>query len=369
MKLNEKQSLPRLSTTNIPLFEKPRNVPIPKPVIPDRTSSLFEEQVYDENVGPNVQSEPKPKLLLRKSVEDPAMAKVKKLYYDDAFATRGAHNSPKDRITFESVVVVELKTNMQFDVCMSTALAEFSHALTEVYQRPETSMLVTIDQNANMLFGTTADPAYLLKVSALSSLIAPLTNLRNTSLIQSIIQDLFGIPPSKGVIIFTPLSEDNLATNGSTAREEIDRLERSGHSPSIFKSISRSMSRRLKSSSENSGPLTLGSGMSPGVASVNSGSPAPSPQVEPHMSRATEASSPKESEKTILLHDTPTMGESPKRTPSKSGSRSVTKRESIRSFVNRRLKDFGEVTPFGTPRSPTKGGRIDFCCSKPAIGV
>lgn len=113
MKLNEKQSLPRLSTTNIPLFEKPRNVPVPKPVIPDRTSSLFEEQVYDENVGPNIQSEPKPKLLLRKSVEDPAMAKVKKLYYDDAFATRGAHNSPKDRITFESVVVVELKTNMQ----------------------------------------------------------------------------------------------------------------------------------------------------------------------------------------------------------------------------------------------------------------
>lgn len=217
-------------------------------------------------------------------------------------------------------------------------------------------MLVTIDQNANILFGTTADPAYLLKVSALSSLIAPLTNLRNTSLIQSIIQDLFGIPPSKGVIIFTPLSEDNLATNGSTAREEIDRLERSGHSPSIFKSISRSMSRRVKSSSENSAPLTLGSGMSPGVASVNSGSPAPSPQVEPHMSRATEAFSPKESEKTILSHDTPTTGESPKRTPSKSGSRSVTKRESIRSFVNRRLKDFGEVTPFGSPRSPTKGG-------------
>lgn len=238
---------------------------------------------------------------------------------------------------------------------MSIALAEFSHALTEVYQRPETSMLVTIDQKSDIMFGSAVDPAYLLKVSALSGLIAPLTNLRNTALIQSIIEDIFRIPPSKGVIIFTPLSEDNLATNGTTAREEIDRLERSEHSPSMFQSISRSMSRRLKSSSGNSTPLTFGPGMSPDVASINLSSPAQTPLVEPHTSHATAPFTPKDPEKTMGSPDEPTTGGPSKQTPSKSGSRSVKKRESIRSFVSRRLMEFGEVTPFGSPRSPTKG--------------
>ncbi|CAI7641916.1 unnamed protein product [Penicillium bialowiezense] len=354
MDLKEKPSLPRLST-NFPLFEKPGNAPVPTIPIPDRTSSLFRGQGNDENIPPITQRELKPILLTRKGMEDPPITKVKKLYYDDAFATRGAHNSPKDRVTFESVVVVELKINTQVEGSVSIALAEFSHALTEVYQRPETSMLVTVDQKSDILFGSAVDPAYLLKVSALSGLIAPLTNLRNTALIQSIIEDIFRIPPSKGVIIFTPLSEDNLATNGTTAREEIDRLERSEHSPSMFQSISRSMSRRLKSSSGNSTPLTFGPGMSPDVASINLSSPAQTPLVEPHTSHATAPFTPKDPVKTMASPDEPTTGGPSKQTPSKSGNRSIKKRESIRSFVSRRLMEFGEVTPFGSPRSPTKG--------------
>ena len=78
-------------------------------------------------------------------------------------------------------------------------------------------MLVTIDQNADLLFGNTSGSAYLLKITALSSLIGPLTNLRNTGLIQSTIQEMFGIAPDKGVVIYTPASEDNLATNGTVS--------------------------------------------------------------------------------------------------------------------------------------------------------
>lgn len=56
-------------------------------------------------------SESMPVYLPQKSVDDSPVTKTKKLYYEDAFTARGSHNSPKDRVTHESVVVVELKTN------------------------------------------------------------------------------------------------------------------------------------------------------------------------------------------------------------------------------------------------------------------
>lgn len=116
-------------------------------------------------------------------------------------------------------------------------------------------MLVTIQQDACLLFGNPSVPAYLLKVYALPSFIQPVTNLRNTKLIQAALQELLGIAPDRGVVIYTSVSEDNLATNGVTARGEISRLERQDQAESagIFKTIGRSMSRRLKSGSAGSG--------------------------------------------------------------------------------------------------------------------
>lgn len=132
--------------------------------------------------------------------------------------------------------------------------------LTHIYQRPETSVMVTIQEDACLILGRTALPAYLLKIYALPCFIAPVTNLRNTVLLQNALHDLLRIPPEHGVIIFMPVAEENLATNGSTVRGEIARLERSDQedSPSLFKTISRTMSRRrLKTSSGQSQPTTL----------------------------------------------------------------------------------------------------------------
>lgn len=130
-------------------------------------------------------------------------------------------------------------------------------------------MLVTIQQEACLCFGNTSVPAYWLQVFALPSSIAPVTNLRNSKLIQAVLQELLDIAPDRGVIIYTPVGEDNLATNGVTARGEISRLERQDQadSPSIFKSISRSMSRRLKSPSAQSDPFSV---TSPSVGTSSS---------------------------------------------------------------------------------------------------
>ncbi|CAG8908630.1 unnamed protein product [Penicillium egyptiacum] len=361
----KKPSLPRL-TTNIPLLQKPANAscdalqtlggnapPVIMPERPARTSSMFKEDKHDEeNIIPSTRftSESMPIYVSQKSVDDSPLTKVKKLYYEDAFTARGSHNSPKDRVTHESVVVVELKTNTKAKDDTPKLLSDFAHFLAQVYQRPETSMLVTIDQNADLLFGNTSGSAYLLKITALSSLIGPLTNLRNTGLIQSTIQEMFGIAPDKGVVIYTPVSEDNVATNGTTARSEIDRLERIGssNSPSIFKSISRSMSRRMKSSSGNSAPLSLTSVMSPDVVNSTSTSPVAVTSGQGPLPRPDQAGDKKPIESP--------KGEPVQQVPSKEEKfeRTLKKRESLKSFVNRRLGELGELTTM-KPFTATKG--------------
>ncbi|KAJ5188087.1 Tautomerase [Penicillium cf. griseofulvum] len=349
----KKPSLPRLAT-NIPLLQKPPNAscnalpknlpdanapPIILPERPSRTSSMFKEDKHDEeNIVPVTRFASEGIHVSQKGVDDSPLTKAKKLYYDDAFTTRGSHNSPKDRVTHESVVVVELRTSTKAKDDAPKLLSDFAHFLAQVYQRPETSMLVTIDQNTDLIFGTTSSSAYLLKITALSTLIGPLTNIRNTTLIQSTIQEMFGIAPDKGVVIYTPVSEDNLATNGTTARSEIDRLERadSSNSPSIFKSISRSMSRRMKSSSGNSAPISLTSVMSPDVITPTSTSPVTSGHIAPPRPHHAENKKPTEPPKDELMQRGLSKDEKPERT--------LKKRESLKSFVNRRLGELGELT-------------------------
>ena len=124
----KKPSLPRL-TTNVPLLQKPSNAScsdLPKrlpdanapPVImPERltrTPSIFQEEKHDqENIVPGTwcTSESMPIYVSQKSVDDSPLTKGKKLYYEDAFTTRGSHTSPVDRVTYESIVIIELKTN------------------------------------------------------------------------------------------------------------------------------------------------------------------------------------------------------------------------------------------------------------------
>jgi hypothetical protein len=209
-------------------------------------------------------------------------------------------------------------------------------------------MLVTIDQNVDLIFGNTSGSAYLLKITALSSLFGPLTNVRSTTLIQSTIQEMFGIAPDEGVVIYTPVSEDNLATNGTTAKSEIDRLERmdSSNSPSIFKSISRSMSRRMKSSSGNSAPISLASVMSPDVVTPTSTSPVTSGHNAPPRPQHAENKKPTESPKDEPMQQGLSRDEKPER--------ALKKRESLKSFVNRRLGELGELTTM-KPFTATKG--------------
>ncbi|PTU22825.1 hypothetical protein P175DRAFT_0499362, partial [Aspergillus ochraceoroseus IBT 24754] len=131
--------------------------------------------------------------------------------------------------------------------------------MAQIYQKSESFMVVTVQQDACLRFGHSTLPAYSMKVFALPYLIAPITNLRSTILIQAAIQEILHISPSRGVILYIPIAEENMATNNTTMMGEIARLERETHGQEtgVLKSLSRTMSRRMKSTSSQSRPLSV----------------------------------------------------------------------------------------------------------------
>ncbi|KAJ6111198.1 Tautomerase [Penicillium sp. IBT 16267x] len=273
----KKPSLPRLST-NIPL--ESQSTPL-LPLLPKLQDSNVRHKRerpvtlpspfpgQEENIFPAVHYASEPKVMYSTKGSEDALVKKKSHYYEDAFTTRGSHKSPQDRISQDSVVVAELKTNCKVQDEQQMLVADLIFRLAQIYQRPETCIMLTIQQDTGVFLGSTTELSYLMKIYALPSFIAPFTNLRNTTLIQAAMQDLLHIPMNQGVIIFLPVSEDNLATNGLTTRGEIARLERDDQeeTPNIFKTISRSMSRRLKTSSGQSVPISLPSTVGTSTAS------------------------------------------------------------------------------------------------------
>ncbi|KAJ5682945.1 Tautomerase [Penicillium macrosclerotiorum] len=327
---HKKPSLPRL-TTNIPT-ERQSSVSLPplpvktqpqtkvqrpqsesKAVVP----SLFpqEGQTDNENIAPALRyfQSTKPVYVVPNSVEedDSPVAKKKTMYYEDAFAFRASPHPPKERIVQDSVVVAELTTNRRAKDGLVKLVSDLGFRLAQIYQRPETAIQVSVQSEVCLMLGNPSLPSYLLKIFALPSCIAPVTNLRNTNLIQSTLDELLGIIPEQGVILYFAVPEENLATNGMTVQGEITRLDQSEQSsPRLIKSISRTMSRRMKSSSGTSGPLSL-----PSSVITSSSSSQPNSNQSP----------------------TNTVGALP-RNEEKRG-RSLKKRGSLRNFVRRRLLD------------------------------
>lgn len=194
-------------------------------------------------------------------------------YFKNAFRPREQQNPPQLQEGPDSVTVFEIKLNTK--VCsiprlrksdivwytysnfqirdVESHLSNLSSYLAQIFQRPEHSVMVTIQQDAFIQFGNSTDLAYLMKIFALPDYIAPMTNRRNTTLVQSALQERFYIPPERGVIIYLPVPGENLATNNTTFMDENPLPDQN---PGILRTISRSMSRRLKSSSAQSAPLS-----------------------------------------------------------------------------------------------------------------
>ncbi|THZ90943.1 hypothetical protein D6C83_09326 [Aureobasidium pullulans] len=108
-----------------------------------------------------------------------------------------------------------------------TLVTDMSYNLSQRYSRPESSIMVNVEHSACLLLAGSFEPAYILTITALPSQLQPVTNKRNSALIQSFMADILAVPPERGILRFQPIAEENLATNGTTVFGEIERIEKS----------------------------------------------------------------------------------------------------------------------------------------------
>lgn len=279
-------------------------------------SMFLEEDADDEDTPP-------PKLVRVSSADEKTdnaartnggeaqARKNKTQYFDGIFNNRGPEHSSASLLANGSIVVVEIKISTRVKEDEAKLVSDLTFRLAQVYQRPENFMMVTIQQDVCLHFGNSDRPAYLMKIFAHPYLIAPITNLRNTIFIQKALHEFLDIAPNRGVIIYAPVPEENLATDGVTMLGDLVRLERDARDSSVFKSISRSMSRKLKSSSSS-----------------------------PRLSVATSSC-----DKADGSHETTSVSDKDGHVKESSGegdqSQSVRKSKSLRDFVYRRVGDRG----------------------------
>jgi hypothetical protein len=101
-------------------------------------------------------------------------------------------------------------------------MTDISYLLSNRYQRPMSSIVVTLQHSASMVFCGTFQGAYVMSVHALPAQLQPTTNKRNAALIQKHLEDALGVKPSRGLLRFVPTPEENVARNGKTLAGEIE---------------------------------------------------------------------------------------------------------------------------------------------------
>ncbi|KAK2861462.1 hypothetical protein FQN49_004179 [Arthroderma sp. PD_2] len=138
-------------------------------------------------------------------------------YYESKF---GDGSRIRDKIHEESVVTIEIKTNREVEhnlVCRAKLMRE----LTKLFDyRP---IVLCVNDKSKIAFGMISDePAYLVTVTALASVMAPRCNHRFTSVIQEELHNELRIPANRGIVKFEPMPEEDLGTNGMTYWQKIE---------------------------------------------------------------------------------------------------------------------------------------------------
>jgi hypothetical protein len=174
----------------------------------------------------------------------PITSRSRAQFYEDSFAYKEGHGqSARERVTKDAPIVAELRTNVivsgiQYPGSFVphtnqsqikdeyTLVTDLSHHLSTRYQRPETSIMITVNHSACLLLGGSFEPTYVLTINALPVQLQPTTNKRNAALIQNFMAESIGVPTDRGIIKFVAIQEENLAMNGMTILGDIEQMER-----------------------------------------------------------------------------------------------------------------------------------------------
>ncbi|KAI1637671.1 Tautomerase/MIF [Biscogniauxia mediterranea] len=167
----------------------------------------------------------------RKTQVHPEVSKKRSAYFENEFAAANREADPvKVRIHNEAVVLAELKTNVIIKDEFSF-ITDLSYHLSNRYQRPISSVAITLNHGSCMMFAGTFEPAYTLTIYALPNLVQPTTNKRNAALTQRHLQESLGVVPARGYIHFVATPEENVAIGGRTVAAEIEESTRGTTNP------------------------------------------------------------------------------------------------------------------------------------------
>ncbi|RAR14522.1 mif domain containing protein [Stemphylium lycopersici] len=156
----------------------------------------------------------------------PMTSRARAQFYEDQFSYKDQiASSARDRVTKDAPIIAELKTNVIIKD-EYTLVTDLSHHLSTRYQRPEASIMITVNHSACLLLGGSFEPTYILSINALPVQVQPATNKRNAALIQAFMAESIGVPSDRGILKFLPIPEESLATNGMTILGDIEKLER-----------------------------------------------------------------------------------------------------------------------------------------------
>ncbi|KAL8753715.1 MAG: hypothetical protein Q9199_004859 [Rusavskia elegans] len=153
------------------------------------------------------------------------LSRRKSQFYSEVFAYREPNLTARDRVHRYSVITAEVKTNVIVKD-EYIFLQDLSQHLSQRYQRPVSSIFITLNHSECLLYAGTFDSAYIMTITALPSQIQPTTNKRNAVMMQTFMADSLGVTPERGVIRFVGIAEEYLATNGNTVLGEIENLSK-----------------------------------------------------------------------------------------------------------------------------------------------
>ncbi|KAF1927240.1 Tautomerase/MIF [Didymella exigua CBS 183.55] len=174
-------------------------------------------------------------------------------YYEEQFSYKdGTTSNARDRVTKDAPIVAELRTNVIIKD-EYTLVTDLSHHLSTRYQKPETSIMITVNHSACLLLGGSFEPTYILTINALPVQLQPTLNKRNAAMIQNFMTESIGVPIDRGIVKFVAIQEEAFAMNGVTILGEIENLERTqaeetGMRRNMTKSSRRSGVSKAKSS-------------------------------------------------------------------------------------------------------------------------
>lgn len=100
-------------------------------------------------------------------------------------------------------------------------VTNLSEHLSRRYARPVSSTAVTLQHGACLLLGGSLEPAYIVAIHGLPSLVQTATNKRNATLLQRHLHIALGIAPTRGVVRFVAVPEECLASGGKTVAGEL----------------------------------------------------------------------------------------------------------------------------------------------------